>query len=204
MSLSSYALITLSDLQEFLGIDGFGNASLLERAINRATALFEDATARKLSARDYSYDSTSEDYDPDNAALNGTGTSELALPQYPVNSLTTLRIDELSIDERASVYDTGWVLDKKNGIVTAQGYIFTLGNKNIELVYNAGFSTIPSDLAEAACEQAAWFFKQSSPGGNLLGVSAKNLADGSVSYAARELLSSVKPVIERYRNRFAH
>ena len=202
MSLSDYSLCSLSSLQDFMGITGFKNAGMLERCINRATALFEAVTRRKLAARDYSYDSDSDDYDADNAILDGTGRNELVLPQYPINSLSTLRIDTLEIDERSGVFDTGWVLDKQNGIIRLQGLVFSPGYKNIDIAYNAGFSTIPDDLAEAAMEQAAWFFKQSAPGGNLLGVSAKNLADGSISYTARDLLPGVKPVLETYKKRF--
>jgi len=169
-----------------------------------STGLFEHLTNRKLKARDYSYDSTSEDYDPDNAILNGYNRDRIMLPQYPVNSITTLRINEMEISARDTMYGCGYVLsDKEAGVVTLSCYLFTTGLKNIELAFNAGFSTVPDDLEQAVIEQAAWLFKQAGIGGNLLGVSAKTLADGSISYHAKELLPSVRGVIETYKRRVA-
>lgn len=204
MAVGTYALTSLANLKAFKGISVTTNDTLLENCIDRITELFENFTNRKLKARDYSYDSGSGDYDSDNAIVDGNGIDRMPLPQYPVNSITTLRINELAIDERSSIYDTGWVLaDKAAGIVILSGYIFTAGIRNIELVYNGGFSTIPEDLEQACIEQAAWLFKQSAPGGNLLGVTSKALADGSISYSAKDLLASVRLVLERYKKRFA-
>jgi len=205
MSVGTYALTTLNSLKEFLGIEATENDALLEACIDRATGLFEHATNRKLKARDYSYDSESADYDADNAILNGNGRDRIILPQYPVNSVTTLRINEQAIDESTSIYACGWVIeDKAMGLVALRCYLYTEGLKNIDWAYNAGFSTVPDDLAQAAIEQAAWYFKQAGPGGALLGVASRSLADGSISYNAKDVLPSVRSTLERYKKRFAY
>lgn len=201
--MGDHDLITLTDLKDFLGLTDITHDILLSRIIERVSSVFDDETRRKLAARDYTYDSTSADYDPDNAVLDGNGRDRLALPQYPVNSLSTLKINTFEIDERADVFSTGWVLDRKNGIITLAGYLFTEGLSNIDLVYNAGYATVPADLEGAAVEQSAWVFKQSTPGGALLGVSGKTLADGSIQFTSKELLPSVRATIERYKKRFA-
>lgn len=203
MAVGTYALTSLDALKDYLGISQSANDNLLESCIDRATALFELETRRKLKARDYSYVSTADAYDPDNAVLDGNGRDAISLPQYPLNTLTTLRINEIAIDARSSIYALGYVLDKKAGILRLSGYVFTRGLANIELVYNAGYSTIPDDLSNVCLEQAAWLFKQTAPGGNLLGVASKTLADGSISYTAKDLLPSVKIVLENYKKRFA-
>jgi len=204
MAVGTYALTTLAKLKAFLSIGHTTSDTLLEDCIDRTTAIFEEYTRRNLKARDYHYDSDDGDYDADNAILDGTGTDTVNLPQYPAVSLTTLRVNTTAITERDTILSVGWVLDKQNGIVTLVGYIFTKGVKNIELAYNAGFATIPEDLEQAAIEQAAWMFKQSAPGGNMLGVQAKNLADGSITYTARHLLPGVKDTLEVYKKRFAY
>lgn len=203
MAVGTYALTTLAKLKTFLGIPGTTNDTLLEDCVDRTTALFEHETRRNLMARDYSYDSDSEDYDPDNANLDGSGVDHLVLPQYPVNSVTTIRINETAIDERSTVLATGWVLNKKAGVLWMIGYIYTRGIKNIEIAYNAGFATAPEDLESACIEQAAWAFKQSTPGGALLGQASKSLADGSVQFTTRDLLPRVRRVLDNYKKRFA-
>ncbi len=203
MAVGTYALTTLVKLKAYLNLTITTNDTLLEGLIDRVTSLFEGFTNRNLEARDYSYISTSDDYDSDNAIVNGNNRHRITLPQYPVNSLTTLRISTLAISERSSVTGAGWVIEEKGaGILALSGYIFTGGVKNVELVYNGGFSTIPDALEQAAIEQAAWMYKQSPVGSGLLGVSNKSLPDGSISYTVRDLLPQVRMVLEKYKNRF--
>lgn len=203
MAVGTYALTTLAKLKTFLGISGTTNDTLLEACVDRTTALFEAVTRRKIMARDYTYDSDDAAYDQENAVLDGNDTDRLILPQYPVVSVTTVRINEIAIDERASVQNTGWVADKRIGVLYAVGHLFLRGIKNIELAYNAGYAAAPEDLENACIEQAACLFKKTAPGGNLLGVQSKSLPDGSVSYTARDLLPEVSAVLERYKKRFA-
>lgn len=209
MSLGTHALITLADLEEYANITITDHEQLLERLIDAATSLFETYTRRKLKARAYSYDSDSGDYDSDNAVFDGNGTDKMALPQYPVNSVTTLRINETEIDARPSLYNNGYVVDKQGGIITLSGYLYTKGLANIDFAYNAGLSTIPDDLAQACIEQVAWMYKQSTPGSALLGVAEKNYPDGTTSYPVRGLqytstglLPEVKTKLERYKSHY--
>jgi len=203
MAVGTYALVSLDELKEYAGINSSDHDGLLEKIVNRTTSLFESSTRRKLKARDYSYDPDDAAYDPDNAVLNGNDRDRISLPQYPVNSIATLKVNDMEIDERETIYSCGWVIeDRAAGIVTLSCYIFTKGLKNIELAYNAGFSTVPDDLYEACLEQAAWFFKQSPAGANLLGVAAKNLPDGSISYTTKDLLPYVQRRLNHYKKRF--
>jgi len=204
MAVGTHCLITLAELKAYMNLTVSTHDTLLEQLADRATGLFEEDTSRKLKARDYSYDSGSGDYDSDNAILDGCGFDEMNMPQYPVNSVTTLRINETEIDARSDIYGLGYVIRKKEGMIRLIGYLFTRGTANIELVYNAGFSTVPNVLKQACIEQAAWLFKQSAAGSALLGVSSKTLADGSVSYTVRDLLPQVRMVLERYKSSVAY
>lgn len=196
MAVGTYALTTLARLKAYFNLTVLDHDNLIEDLIDRATALFEAFTRRKLKARDYSYESDSE-----NAKLDGNGRDTIRLPQYPVNSLSTLRISEQEIDERDSIYSCGWILEGESGILRLACYLFTEGIQNIELAYNAGYSSVPEDLEQACIEQAAWMFKQSPAGSALLGVSSRTFADGSVSYTVRDILPQVRMVLENYKKR---
>lgn len=203
MAVGTYALTTLAHLKSYLNLSVSTHDTLLEDFVDRATDLFENFTNRKLKARDYHYDSGDGDYDSDNGIMDGNDRDMISLPQYPVNSITTLRINTTSIDERTSIYACGWVIqDKAAGIVALSCYLFTKGLKNIDFAYNAGYSTVPEDLEQACIELAAWMFKQSTPGSALLGESSKSFPDGSISFIVKELLPQVKMVLEKYKKRF--
>ena len=202
MAVGEYALITLIQLKTYMKLTIDDNDELLENLIDRTTSLFEDFTSRNLKARDYSYDSESDDYDQDNAVLDGNDKNQIILPQYPVNSVSTLRINEVEISARAG-YTQGYIIDRNTGILRLSGYVFSQGMANIEIEYNAGYSSVPDTLIQACIEQSAWKYKQSVPGGALLGVNSRQLADGSVSYATKELLPEVRMVLEKYKKRFA-
>jgi len=203
MGVGTYALTSSANLKSYLNLSVATHDTLLENLIDRTTELFENFTNRKLKARDYSYISTAAAYDSDNATIDGNGRDAIPAPQFPINSLTTLRVDTMEIDARGGVNQSGYVLDKASGIIRLAGYIFGKGLRNVELVYNAGYSTVPEDLEQACIEQAAWAFRESGAGSALLGVSAKTMPDGSISYTTKDLLATVKMVLNRHKRRFA-
>lgn len=201
MALSQDALTDLTALKRYLKISGDENDGLLESLIEAVSAQFNAYTGRLLTARDYSWDPEDAAYDPDNAVLSGSGHAELILPQYPVQSITELRLDGSALPEASPGDSAGWLLDRAAGVAARLDGAFPRGQGNLTLVYRAGFAAVPADLAQAALEQAAERFQQSTPGHGRLGISARTLADGSVSYQAAALLPQVQAVLDRYRNR---
>ena len=79
--------------------------------------------------------------------------------------------------------------------------VFSRGLANVKLAYTAGFEVIPADLAQAAVEQSVVRFQQSFAGQGRLGLAARTVADGTVSFRDGELLPQVRAVLERYVNR---
>lgn len=201
MALSSDALTTLADLKQYLELSTAENDDLLERLIEAVSARFNRHTGRNLAARDYSPDPEDAAHDPDNAVLGGSGRAELILPQYPVISLTSLAVDGRAVPSSAGPGQPGWVLDRAAGVLAWRGGVFPAGVGNVEVAYRAGYAAIPPDLAQAALEQAAMAFADSTAGGGRLGQSGRSLADGSVSYSAGGLLPQVKDVLGRYLRR---
>ena len=199
MALSADALTTLAAVKSYLGLNSVDNDTLIEGFIEAVSAMFNSYCDRKLTARDYSYLSQDQAYDPDNALLSGSGYPELLLPQYPVVSLTTLLVDGQAKSPASG--NSGYVIDASAGVISLLGEVFPRGPHNVSLVYRAGFETVPADLAQAAVEQSTIRFQESAAGKGRLGVSARTLADGSVSYHSSALLPQVKAVLDRYRNR---
>ncbi len=195
MATSPDALTTLEDLKRYLQLSSDQHDQLLESLIEAVSAQFNRYTGRKLAARDYHWDPAQPAYAPDQAILDGTGHPELLLPQYPL-----LRLDELRLDSRSLALEE-LVLDRAAGVIALRQGVFPRGRANLALAYRAGFDPIPPDLAQAALEQTAVRFQESGAGLGRLGVSARTLADGSVSYQEKPLLPQVREVLDRYRRR---
>lgn len=201
MALSADALTTLAAVKAYLGLAAATDDALIEGIIEAVGAEMNAFTGRRLTARDYSHDPLDAAYDPANALLSGSGYAELLLPQYPVQAVTSLMVDDRAVPKAASSLALGWILDSAAGVISLNGEVFPRGRNNVGLAYRAGFETVPFDLAQAAVEQAVWRYKETAAGGGRLGIRSRSLADGSVAYHGGELLPQVRAVLERYRNR---
>lgn len=201
MAPSPDALTTVDQLKAYLSLSSAEHDALLESLIEAVSAFFNAYCGRNLAARAYSPHPASADHDPANAILDGSGYAELLLPQYPVLELGALTLDGVALAPAAAPGGFGYVLDVSAGVVSLTSGVFSRGRGNVSVTYRAGYAAIPADLAQAALEQSAVRFQESAPGGGRLGVSARTLADGSVSYSASPLLPQVAAVLDRYRNR---
>jgi len=196
--MGDYDLTNEQAVREYEGISTVDDTELITRLIERVTSRFEAYCGRQFAARDYDYAT-----DPDNAILDGLAnrlnSSLLVLPQFPIVSVTTVRINEISYDESTGIYEAGWYIHSyKSGILGLRGFEWVSGYRNIELVYNAGYGTIPGDLEEACIKQVLWHYKQGKKE-HILGQSGKSLADGSVSmFATSAFLPGVKQTLDHY------
>lgn len=141
-ALNTWALTSLADVKESLGITGTSQDNLIRRKINQATDMIESYCG-KNNGQHFASTAYVEDYD-------GTGTNQLILKNRPVITFTSLQ--QRSTTENISDFDTvsseDYFVDTTAGVLDC---VFTLSeNWNIyRATYTAGFATIPSDLAEA-------------------------------------------------------
>jgi len=141
-ALNTWALTSVADVKESLGITDTSQDNLIRRKINQATDMIESYCG-KNNGQHFASTAYVEDYD-------GTGTNQLILKNRPVISFTSLA--QRSTTENISDFDTvnssDYFVDTTAGVVDC---VFTLSlNWNIyRATYTAGFATIPSDLAEA-------------------------------------------------------
>lgn len=158
--LYSYALTTLADVKETLGISA-GNISkdnLLKRKINQATQVIEGFCAL---AQDHHFASTTytqEEYD-------GTGSNQLILKMRPVISISSFQYRDTSTNDNSwsDVESELYFPDTNAGVID----LLFSQSKNwnrYRVTYTAGYTTIPSDLAEACVSLAAYLADNSTSG----------------------------------------
>jgi hypothetical protein len=147
-TLLDYALTTVADVKETLGIAS-GDTSkdnLIIRKINLATEMIEGYTGRRFKLTTY----TNEEY-------NATNTDELVLLQRPVVSIDSLdyRNSSYNTDDWSTADTQTYFFDSNAGIVEGT---FSFGGhwNTVRITYTAGYSTIPSDIQEAATSLASF------------------------------------------------
>lgn len=170
-SLLSYALCTVADVKESLGITSSDYDNLIIRKINQATRVIEAYCGRRFALTAY----TNEEY-------NGTYTKQLVLKQRPVVSFTGLDVRDngLNIDDWDAVDSQTFYVDNNSGTVNALFNVFG-GFNRWRATYTAGYATIPEDLAEACATLAAYYYTKSSASD--VGVASKKEGQREIKYS---------------------
>lgn len=154
-SILSYALTSVSDVKESLGLASSDHSkdNLITRKINQATRAIENYCGRRFQATAYT--------DVEYAA---TQTDELILRQRPVISFTSMEIRDsgLNYDNWETIDSHLYFVHEAAGVVDL---MFTaVGRWNrYRVTYTAGYQTIPEDLAEA-CAALATFYVNTASG----------------------------------------
>lgn len=190
MTLVSYALTTLADVKEALGITDNTQDSLLTNLINRATDIIEKyCDGRRFASTDY----TNEEYD-------GDGSHFLTLKNFPVSALTS--VQRMTGDFTTPSWDTldssmYKYLDEEGQIYYTGG--FSSGIRNYRASYTAGYTTIPNDLAQACITLVSYLKNQTKS----VGMKSETL--GEYSYTKDDdITASIKnlgldEILEAYR-----
>lgn len=153
-TLNANALCSLADVKETLGITNSSKDNLIIRKINQASQMIEDYCQRKFVAARYT-----EVYD-------GSLTDQLVLRQHPVSLLSTVEARNTSLNDNSFSVVPGndYFLDSNAGVI--EGISSFWGHYDRwQITYDAGYTTIPSDLAEACATLAAHLFSSSIGGG---------------------------------------
>lgn len=164
---------------------------ILTRFINEASQRLEKMTGRRLKARDYS-GSNPEHHD-------GRMQNRLLAREWPINSVTELWFDSSSeFTDTTNIVDSGKysIDDEKIGIVLHKGCRFPRGTRNIRLVYNGGYSEIPTDLEGACLWMVEYFYAQRS--NESIGTQTKSKNAENITYL-KDVPEHVMDVINSYK-----
>lgn len=152
MGVDQYALMTITDAQQALDLTAAEVADALpwlERAIDSLSQTIEKLCGRQFIARSYTEN------------LHGTGTETLALAHRPVNSVTSIvTVSGAGSSETTSAVDaTTYRVDTDAGIIELLDGIWARGFRNVRIVYNAGYTTVPYGVLQIAREVLAEYWE---------------------------------------------
>ena len=161
--------------------------NIMTRFINEASQRIENMTKRKLKSRTFT------EYQ------DGSGNSRILTRQWPVISVAEVWLDSSSeFTDAAKMVDSSYYhIDQQNeGLVMRGGCRkFTRGIRNVKLVYDAGYATIPADLEGACLWMIEFLYEARSD--ERIGTSTKSKGDENVSFL-QDVPEFIKDTIDKY------
>jgi hypothetical protein len=102
-------------------------------------------------------------------------------------------IDCARIPLAANSQSAGYLFDST--MLYLIGYAFKRGLQNISIVYTAGFTTIPFEIAQACIDLVALKYKEMTR----IGLQSQTLGNEMVSYRFWDLTSNQKGLLTQYK-----
>ena len=196
IELVTYSPVTINDIFYWLGIDStsleIGEYESIILLANGVISNMEQITRRKLFARDYDYENEDKE-----ALLDGNGRCVLWLPEYPVNSISYLSIDDVEISCTNDSYDdySGYKWWKNGKLYYEDG--FSVGDKNVKLKYNAGYNSDYaeySDLKRICLQMISYYWQRKGSEG----MASERIGNYSYTLGKFDDLSYVRELEQRY------
>jgi len=188
IALQSNALVTLELAKLYLKIPALETTQddIVTFWINASSDRIEQETRRKLKAQSFT------------EFHHGRSSNIILLKQFPVSSspFPQVFIDGSSDFGSETEVDSDSIrlADDSNSLVLL-GQRFPSGYQNIKVIYTAGFSTVPSDLQNAALWMITWYHK-AREGGDI-GRESKSKGDETISFL-QKAPSDIKDAILAY------
>ena len=186
------SLVTLDQVNGFLSTTpDTALTYLLNFYINSASWLCNTRTKRLLKSR-----SLTEYYSGDN-------TNTILVNNYPITTITAVYIDSTRTFDSDTLIDSDnlvYMPDKLANQLIYDNNIFTLGIRNIEVQYIAGYVVIPYDLQQACLEIIAYFYLNTEE--KRFGVESRNIGDGSVTIDTFNIPKSASDTLVRYKRKW--
>lgn len=175
-------LTTLAKVKEFLGIGDTLTDAVLSTLVSQVSRAIEAHCHRTFADTNYT-----EYHDGDLA-------NEVPLRQYPIISITSVHEDTArAFGSSALVSADDYTFEKDSGLLLVD-YRLPRGNRNVKVVYRAGYATIPTDVELAANKWAGVEFNRRKSGGSV----SESLGNYSTSYEVGPVPKDVDNILEPY------
>lgn len=193
---STRALITWAEYKALLGISEDSEMDRYQTIINQASSRIEGYCRRALKATDYTTTAA--------LVLDGSGTRELIVPHYPVNSITHLYIDSArAFGAETEVLAAEYSLRAAAGLILLYSRTFPRALDAVKLECNAGYATTSpewQDIQAACFELVRWMDSRYR---GFIGKRSETNADGMNIGFEIDLPVNVRSILEPFVGRGA-
>jgi hypothetical protein len=122
---------------------------------------------------------------------DGNSCNELFTNNYPIVSVTSIKYRNSPLDSFSNTLAVSACSVYTFKVISNSGY-FPFGNQTVEIVYNAGYSTIPQDIEQCAVEATAIVVKESNVGAS----DNKNISEARLGKSDRNVGGSTDTFID--------
>ncbi len=131
--------------------------------------------------------------------IDGRGSSRLVLKNRPIISIATVH-DSTSRTFGASalIASTDYTFYDDSGLLQRTAGAFVNGIRNVQVVYVAGYATIPDDLQLAVCKLVGAYWNQMRQGAD--GITTEREADYNAAYEKVGMPEDVTRLLDPYAN----
>lgn len=202
LTLSATNLLTSSTISKFIfGVDDVTVGSILTAQEITAVELSADSASAQIQKYcDFTFKSGTY-----TEVWDGAASDELIPREIPITGITSLKFAANGVFTAESaippeiycIGSKGMSVNIRNGVLTPRG------RGLMELIYTAGYTTIPPDLQFAALRQFQYLYKQIGKGDSMVGlkmISKMNEAqskDDSIGKSG--LISEVEGMLKSYQ-----
>ena len=161
---TSIDLVTLDDAKSWLDIpeDNTDDDGLIQIVITG----FSQYVLNRTGMASFGVNTYTDIYD-------GNGAQELFLRNYPVTSVTSVIVGNYTVPQSTGLTIPGWYIDphQKSIVLRSGGWGFYMtvpssiypqsfmtGRGNIQVIYQAGYTSLPADLYEIVMETVGIFY----------------------------------------------
>ncbi|MFI5266775.1 MAG: hypothetical protein ACHQ7M_05285 [Chloroflexota bacterium] len=190
-------LCLLADVQAYTGDATAGTASVYTALIPKVSAAIESYCARTFGQTSYT------------ETRNGNGAERIIVKNRPLTAVASVTINTLPVPAAPDAASFGFVFDDDSIYIRqgqrlspppagAQGgfpVCFERGIQNVVLVYTGGFSAVPADINQAACEWIAYKTAKRTR----LDKKSETLAQQTVGFDLSGMPDMVKMLVAPYR-----
>lgn len=193
MAVASWALLTLQEGKDYLGVGGDESNSVIEGMIDASTLACEDYTDRLLVSRTY----TNEVYD-------GDGSCELTLRQFPITACTAFEFLTFTPPDVWTSYDATTyglhIVEPVKDTIALRSLTFPYGPQSVRIPsYTAGYTSVPAKIKQACRVVLLAMWKSRDK--QLAGIASQSFPGGqTVSYRTPEAVPlEARQMLEPYR-----
>lgn len=180
------ALTTTANVKSYLAITESTHDTILGTLVTQAEKMIFSYLGKNIESAVYT-----EYYD-------GDGSDELHVDQYPIISVTSIHNDTERVFGSDTLIDSdNYVIYENEGIIRLfnDESSFTIGKRNIKIIYTAGYASVPSDITLAANKLVAHLFNRRGADGH----TQETLGSYSTSYDKLGIPQDVKLMLDAYR-----
>jgi len=173
-------LTTLASLKQYLGITDSSSDTVLAKLITAASVAVDYEVGYSIGSSTYT------------DVLDGNGADIIHPPMRPITSVASVAVDGMDY-QLVESRGVGFCFDYR-AVWLVGGGRFSLGRRNVEITYTAGYTDIPADIEQAVNEMIGLRYRER----DWIGFVSKSLAGETVTFNTSALPKSTQAVLRQY------